>query len=90
MSIFSLAIVAIGAFEAWQLEHGKHGAGLAIVTAENADARLATADTANRVLTLPPGSEIQVVSQRGDWIYAILPNNLRGWMPAKSAELVRL
>ena len=90
LSIFSLAIVAIGAFEAWQLEHGKHGAGLAIVTAENADARLATADTANRVLTLPPGSEIQVVSQRGDWIYAILPNNLRGWMPAKSAELVRL
>ena len=90
LSVFSLAIVAIGAFQAWQLEHGKHGAGLAIVTAENADARLATADTANRVLTLPPGSEIQVLSQRGDWIYAILPNNLRGWMPAKSAELVRL
>ena len=90
LSIFSLAIVAFGTFEAWQLEHGKHGAGLAIVTAENADARLATADTANRVLTLPPGSEIQVLSQRGDWIYAILPNNLRGWMPAKSAELVRL
>ena len=90
LSILSLAIVVIGVFQAWQLEHGKHGAGLAIVTAENADARLATADTANRVLTLPPGSEIQVLSQRGDWIYAILPNNLRGWMPAKSAELVRL
>lgn len=90
LSIFSLAIVVIGAFEAWQLEHGKHGAGLAIVTAENADARLATADTANRVLTLPAGSEIQVLSQRGDWIYAILPNNLRGWMPAKAAEQVRL
>ncbi|HLW35300.1 MAG TPA: tetratricopeptide repeat protein [Chthoniobacterales bacterium] len=90
LCVISLAIVAIGIFAAWQTEHGKHGAGLAIVTAENADARLATADTANRVLTLPAGSEIQIVSQRGDWIYAILPNDLRGWMPAKSAEFVRL
>jgi len=88
--IISLAVVAIGVFAAWQTEHGKHGDGLAIVTAENADARLATADTANRVLTLPAGSEVQVLSQRGDWIYAILPNDLRGWMPAKSAELVRM
>ena len=90
LCILALCIAATGAFAAWQLEHGKHGAGLAIVTTENADARLATADTANRVLTLPAGSEVQVVSRRGDWIYAILPNNLRGWMPAKSAELVRL
>lgn len=90
LSIVSLCISAIGAFAAWQTEHGKRGAGLAIVTTENADARLATADTANRVLTLPAGSEVQVLSRRGDWIYAVLPNNLRGWMPAKSAELVRL
>jgi len=31
-----------------------------------------------------------VISQRGDWIYAELPNNLRGWMPAKSAEQIRM
>ena len=90
LCIVSLCLAAIGALAAWNAEHGKHGAGLAIVTIENADARLATADTANRVLTLPAGSEVQVLSQRGDWIYAILPNSLRGWMPAKSAELVRL
>ena len=88
--VVSLAVAIGGVLAAWQIEHGKHGHGLAIVTAENADARLATADTANRVLTLPAGSEVQILSQRGDWIYALLPNNLSGWMPAKSAELVRM
>jgi tetratricopeptide (TPR) repeat protein len=90
LSILSLAVFAFAAFAAWEQEHGKHGAGLAIVTTESADARLATADTASRVLTLPAGSEIQILSQRGDWIYAALPNDLRGWLPAKSAEAVRL
>ena len=84
-SIFALAIVG-----AWELGHGKNSDGWAIVTAENADARLATADNANRVLSLPAGSEIQILSKRGDWVYAALPNNLRGWLPAKSAEQVRL
>jgi len=41
-------------------------------------------------LALPPGSEVKIVSTRGDWIYAALPNNLRGWIPAKNAERVRL
>ena len=89
-TMLSLVIFAATGFTAWQLEHGKYGGGLAIVTAENADARLATADTSNRVLALPAGSEIRVLSQRGDWIYATLPNNLRGWLPAKSAEQIRM
>ena len=45
---------------------------------------------ANSVLALPPGSEVKVLSTRGDWSYAGLPNNLRGWIPTSSAELVRL
>ena len=89
LSILSLVIFVTLAFAAWTLEQGRHGPGLAIVTVESADARIATADSANRVLALPSGSEIKVVSQRGDWVYAELPNNLRGWMPAKSAEKVR-
>jgi hypothetical protein len=60
------------------------------VTGKDVQARLATADTANSVLALPEGSEIKILSTRGDWIYAALPNNLRGWIPAKSTELVRL
>ena len=89
LSILSLSTVAIAVLASYQLGHGKNGRGLAIVTGENVEARLATADNANRVLTLPAGSEIQIVSQRGDWIYAALPSNLHGWMPANSAEKVR-
>ncbi|MFL6530169.1 MAG: tetratricopeptide repeat protein [Chthoniobacterales bacterium] len=63
---------------------------LAIVTAKSVDARLATADSAGTVLALPAGSEVKILSTRGDWSYAALPNDLRGWIPAKSAELVRL
>ena len=68
----------------------KQGRALAIVTASGVEARVATADTANSVLALPAGSEIKIASQRGDWIYAMLPNNLRGWVPAKSVSPVRL
>ena len=63
---------------------------VAIVTAPEIQARLATADNAKSVLQLPPGSEIQILSRRGEWIYALLPNNLRGWLPKSSAEPVRL
>jgi len=90
LSILSLSIFGTAILASYQLGHGKNGRGLAIVTGENIEARLATADNANRVLTLPAGSEIKIISQRGDWIYAALPNSLRGWMPANSAEQVRL
>jgi tetratricopeptide (TPR) repeat protein len=63
---------------------------LAIITARNVDARLATADSAGTVLALPAGSEVKILSTRGDWSYAALPNDLRGWIPANSAEIVRL
>jgi len=83
--IFGLAIVSI-----FWLDHGNRGRALAIVTENQVEARLATADNARSVLALPPGSEIKILSKRGDWIYAALPNDLRGWIPAKSAEQVRL
>jgi tetratricopeptide (TPR) repeat protein len=63
---------------------------LAIVTQPNIQARVATADNAKSVLALSGGSEVEVLSQRGDWIYATLPNGLRGWLPSQSVELVRL
>ncbi len=83
--VFGSAICAI-----YKLEHGSKGCALAIVTGKDVQARLATADTANSVLALPPGSEIKILNIRGDWVYAALPNNLRGWIPAKDAEHVRL
>jgi tetratricopeptide (TPR) repeat protein len=88
--VLSLVVFAGAVFALYSLETGRRGAALAIVTGKKIEARLATADNANSVLALPPGSEIKVLSQRGDWLYAALPNDLRGWIPATSAQLVRM
>jgi tetratricopeptide (TPR) repeat protein len=88
--IFCLLISAFASYAVYTLERGTNGSALAIVTGKDVQARLATADTANSVLALPPGSEVKILSTRGDWIYATLPNNLRGWIPAKDAQQVRL
>ena len=44
----------------------------------------------SKLMALPPGSAIRILSTRGDWSYAALPNDLRGWIPAQNAERVRL
>lgn len=62
----------------------------AVVIGNNVEARVATADSARSVLFLPPGSEVRVLQERGDWNYAALPNDLQGWIPARAAERVRL
>ena len=90
LSIICLVVSAVAIFASYTLERGSKGHALAIVTGNDVQARLATADTANAVLALPPGSEIKILSTRGDWIYAALPNDLRGWIPARDAEPVRL
>src|SRR6266436_538493 len=90
LSILSLSVFALAIFAIYEIDHGSKGRALAVVTGSDVQARLATADTANSVLALPPGSEIKILNTRGDWVYAALPNNLRGWIPATSAELVRL
>jgi tetratricopeptide (TPR) repeat protein len=90
MLIFCLLISAVSTYAVYALERGIKGYALGIVTGKEVQARLATADTANSVLALPAGSEIKILSTRGDWIYAALPNDLRGWIPAKDAEQVRL
>jgi tetratricopeptide (TPR) repeat protein len=90
LAICSLLLCAFAVWATATLERGNKGRALAIVTAHDVQARLATADTANSVLALPPGSEIKILSTRGDWIYAALPNDRRGWIQAKNAQLVRL
>jgi tetratricopeptide (TPR) repeat protein len=88
--MFCLLVSAFAIYAVYTLERGSYGKALAIVTGKDVQARLATADTANSVLALPPGSEVKILSARGDWIYAALPNNLRGWIPAKDAQQVHL
>jgi hypothetical protein len=83
-------LAAICGFAAFTLENGTRGQGLAIVIAENAEARVATVDSARSVLALPPGSEVVILEERGDWNYAALPNDQRGWIAANAVERVRL
>jgi tetratricopeptide (TPR) repeat protein len=90
ISLLFLSLCALLIYALVSLDRGNRGKSLAIVTGSEVNARLATADNAGTVLALPPGSEIKVLSQRGDWVYAELPNSLRGWIPAKSLEHVRL
>lgn len=86
----ALGVFALSVYALYTLENGARGHALAIVTGKDIEARLATADNASSVLTLPAGSEVKVLSQRGDWVYAALPNEQRGWIPAKAVERVRL
>ncbi len=88
--ILSLLVLATAGFGLYSIETGSEGRDLAIVIAKGTEARLATADSSGTVLALPPGSEVKILSTRGDWIYAALPNELRGWIPARNAERVRL
>jgi len=90
LSILCLLVGGLAVWAIHTLDNGSEGRGLAIVTGNDVQARLATADTANSVLALPAGSEIKILSTRGDWMYAALPNDLRGWIQAKNAEQVRL
>jgi tetratricopeptide (TPR) repeat protein len=86
----SLLVCGVSVFAIFTLENGTRGNALAIVTAKEIEARLATADNAKSVLLLPAGSEIKILSERGDWMYVALPNDQRGWIPARGAERVRM
>jgi tetratricopeptide (TPR) repeat protein len=92
MAVVGLAVIvcALASLGLNTLEKGAHGRALAIVTGKDIEARFATADNARSILTLPPGSEIKVLSERGEWVYAALPNDQRGWIPGRAVERVRL
>ena len=88
--VAGMFLAATCAFAAYRSENGTRGQSLAIVVAGNAEARVATADSARSVLALPPGSEVLILQERGDWSYAALPNDQRGWILANAVEKVRL
>jgi hypothetical protein len=85
-----LLLTASCGLAAYKLEGGTRGQDVAIVVEGNVEARVATADSAKSVLALPPGSEVVILQERGDWSYAALPNGLRGWISTKAVEKVRL
>ena len=62
----------------------------AIVTAKSAEARFAPVDTAELADTLPAGSRVRLLSERGDWVYCELPGATRAWIPRTTVEKVRI
>jgi tetratricopeptide (TPR) repeat protein len=92
IALIALCVIVCGVsvFAVVTLENGTRGGALAIVIGKDVEARLATADNAKSVLVLPAGSEIKILSERGDWIYAALPNDQRGWIPAANTQRVRM
>ncbi|MBV9008556.1 MAG: tetratricopeptide repeat protein [Verrucomicrobia bacterium] len=89
-AIFCFVLSAGCVYSVWSLESGTQGARSAVVVSDNAEARVATADSARSILALPPGSEVMILQERGDWNYAELPNHQRGWIAANAGEKVRL
>lgn len=89
-SVFLLIVSGSLAFLVYSLETGPHGGNLAIVANGETQARLATADTAANVLTLPAGSEIKIEEKRGEWAYALLPNGMHGWVPLRQIDFIRI
>lgn len=63
---------------------------LGIVTQTGAVARLAPADRAEVAQTLPEGSQVRILSERGAWVYCALPGKELGWLPAQSLARVRI
>lgn len=85
-AVISFVALYAGA-STWHLARNR---ALAIVTAKEADARLAPADRASLAEKLPAGSRVRVLSERGDWTYCELPGRGRGWLPSSALEKVYL
>lgn len=62
---------------------------LGVVIAKEAEARLAPAESAGPAGKLPAGSQVRVLSERGDWVYCALPDASRGWLPQAALARVR-
>lgn len=87
--LFALFVV-LAAYAGFAVWHDAQNASLAVITARQAEARLAPVDRAARAETLPAGSRVRIVSERGDWVYCALPGGGLGWLPASALEKVRL
>lgn len=61
----------------------------AVVTDEHAKAQFAPADNSPIAETLPIGSRVKILRDRGAWIYCQLPNGNTAWVTSKSIEAVR-
>ena len=64
-----------------------------IVKEPQVSARVAPADSSKLAGTLPMGSHVQLLLERGPWIYVVLPGenrDSRGWIPRPAAEPIAI
>lgn len=61
----------------------------AAIILEPVAARVAPADSADSLAKLSAGSRVELLRINGDWAYCKLPNQGRGWIPAKLAPMIR-
>ena len=84
--VFASAVALYAGLGVW---HDRQERALGIVTVRETVARLSPADRAGVAETLPAGSRVRVLSERGEWIYCELPSGTRGWLAAGTMEKVR-
>jgi|GEM_PF-741662 len=85
----TLAGLVALAFTGGGVWFGMKDQSLGIVTAKEAEARLAPADSAGVAGTLTAGSRVHVLSERGPWTYCEMPDASRGWVRQDMVERVR-
>ncbi len=69
---------------AWEQSQG----GTWIVTEKQVSARVAPADSSEIASSLPMGSQVRLLLERGPWLYVLLPSQGRGWIARSAAEPV--
>ncbi len=81
-----LAMFSIVGFQLQRyLDRNVDSRNFSTVVAPNAAALTAPSPEAKAVIALPPGSEVRVLQTSGQWCYADIPGDLRGWI--KSSQL---
>lgn len=86
LTLFSAVLCAVAGVSLWSISKDQ---ALAVITAKQTEARLAPAESAGVAAPLTAGSQVRVLSERGEWIYCELPDLGRGWIPEGAVERVR-
>ncbi len=84
---FAFVLAVYAAVGVWRADQET---AVAIITGKETSAKLAPADRAGLAETLPLGSRVRVLSERGEWIYCALPGGGRGWIAETHLEKMRL
>lgn len=86
LTLLSAVVCAVAAVSLWSISKDQ---ALAVIIAKQTEARLAPAESAGVAEALTAGSQVRVLSERGEWIYCELPGLGRGWIPEGAVERVR-